>query len=645
MDWKTDCLLRSCVARRIIIGLATLVALTHGVAIAADDEVVDNIVVTGTRTAEIPSEIPNTTSVIDLIEIEARNDMNVAELLRHVPGIHVTQPSGQGGVAKVFVRGGDLEMTMVLLDGIRVNDPNDSRGSAFDFSTVNMSDVERIEIVRGPQSAVYGSDALAGVINIISKSNADDLHVSLFAETGTDGYNRGAIDFSGPIGTQSGFSLRAATVDDGEPVTDTTFASDSLSGRLSLGDGADWKLKLFGGYSDSEGSAFPVDSGGADLAVIRTVDTRSAEDLRFGVNGSISLARNWRLNLLAGWYDHDSSFNSPGVAPGVREAVPPNGADSTLERVGAAVNAVVELGDRLTATLGVDYYDEDGVSDGFVEFAPGFVVPAGFEFDRNVAGGFTEVHYKSKMGPMLLASVRHDDPNQERGETTSKFGILYDSNNGQTSLRANWGEGFSLPGFFALASPLVGNPSLRPETSESFDIGVTHRSTDKRLGVTLILFHNQFTDLIDFDSVTFSMVNRDRLEVDGAEMQFNYRPNERLSLNMQATYVDAEFDNSSTPVLQRPEWRGSLNLRWAPNHRWLLHASWLTVGQSMDSSIPTGEMVLGGYDRIDMTVTFKPSEKLSVLLSVDNLIDEDYFEAIGFPSPGNRTRLGLRYRF
>ena len=612
---------------------------------AAEMETVDNIVVTGTRTSNVLSEIPNTTTVIDLTEIEARNDLSVADLLRNVPGIHVTQPSGQGGDAGVFMRGGDLEMTMVLLDGIRVNDPNDSRGSAFDFSTVSPSEIERIEIVRGPQSAVYGSNAIAGVINIISKGRAEQLGVSLFAEAGTDDYYRGAVDIAGPIGADGGFSLRAATTDDGEPVAGTTFASDSISGRLLLAYDDSWDLKLFGGYSDSSGTSFPEDSGGAELAVLRTVDTRSSEDLRLGANGSVTLSEKWELNVLASWYDHDASFASPGVAPGVRPPVPPNGADSNLKRIDVAVNAIMELNDAFTATFGVDYYDDAGISEGFVEFAPGFIAPAGFEFSRSVAGGFAELHYKSDLGPTILASVRHDDPNEERGDTTSKLGFIYDFRNGQTSVSGNWGQGFSLPGFFALASPLVGNPNLRSETSESYDLGVTHWSAARRIGVTLTLFHNEFTDLIDFDGATFSMVNRDRLDTEGIEMQLDYSASDQFSLHVQATYMDLEFRNTTTPVLHRKEKSVGVSMRWAATDKWLLDASWLNVGETHGSSIPTGDMVLGAYDRVDVTATFKPSSSLSVLLSVDNLLDEDYQEAIGFPSPGSRARLGIRYRF
>ena len=140
------------------------------------------------------------------------------------------------------------------------------------------------------------------------------------------------------------------------------------------------------------------------------------------------------------------------------------------------------------------------------------------------------------------------------------------------------------------------------------------------------------------------MVNRDRLEVDGIEVQLDYSINDTLSLRAQATYLDSDFANSDVPVRQRPDWRGGLALRWKPSETWLLDASWLGVGESIDSSIPTGEMVLEAYGRLDVSAAYRLTQDLSILLSIDNLLDEDYFEAIGFPSPGMRARLGLRYR-
>lgn len=606
---------------------------------------VDTIVVTGSRSSDQLAEIPNTTTVILLEDLEAQNPVSVPDALRHLPGVHVVQPSGQGGVARLFIRGGDQNLTMILLDGVRVNDPNDSRGSAFDFSSINLSDIERIEIVRGPQSAVYGSDSLAGVINIISKATAEDLGGSLFVEAGSDDYYRGSLDLSGPVGENGGFSLRVMSKDDGEAISDTTFSSDSVSGRLSFADSDVWDLGLFGSYTDSSGTAFPEDSGGADLAVIRVADTRSAESLRFGINAEVSLASNWRLNVLSTWFDHDASFLSPGVAPGVRDGVPPNGADSNLKRAEIAVNAVVDMSDVITGTFGLDYYDEEGTSDGFVEFFPGFVLPAGFEFDRNVTGAFGEIHYAPDRGPTLMASIRRDDSSNESAETTSRFGILYDFNDGNSTVRANWGQGFSLPGFFSLASPLVGNPDLRPETSESYDIGLEHSFADTGMTATITIFRNEFTDLIDFESSVFQMINRDRLDVNGVELQFGYVISDAMSIHAHATHLDMDLTNSDVPLRQRPDWRGGLMFSWVPDERWGLDASWLYAGETFDSSIPTGDQFLDSYNRLDVTATYHHSDALNIVFSVTNLFDEDYYEAIGFPAPGSRARLGLRFRF
>jgi vitamin B12 transporter len=240
--------------------------------------------------------------------------------------------------------------------------------------------------------------------------------------------------------------------------------------------------------------------------------------------------------------------------------------------------------------------------------------------------------------------VRHDDPSDASAETTSKFGVLYGFNDGNTELRANWGQGFGLPGFFALASPLVGNPELRPETSESYDIGVTHSFAGGVTG-TMTLFHNEFTDLIDFDSNTFQMINRDRLDVDGVEITLDYSISDELSIHAQATYLDMELLNDDSPLRQRPDWRGGLTMQWLPSANWGIDASWLYTGETFDSSIPTGDLFLDSYHRVDVTATYSHSDALQAILSVTNLFDSSYYVAIGFPAPGARLRIGLRYSF
>jgi len=629
--------------------MALIVPLTFGLAggppALAEGAPTETIIVTGSRVTDLLGDIPNSASVIGLGDIEMQNHADVLDYLRNVPGLQVTQPGGRGGIASVFIRGGEPNFTMVLIDGVRVNDPNNTRGGSFDFSTLNVDDIERIEIVRGPQSAIYGSDALAGVINIITKGRADELGAGIHAEAGEDDYQRAALEVSGPTTDTGGFALRVATVDDGEATPGNTFESNSVTGKLSFGTGEDWDLRFFGRYSDNEGTSFPEDSGGYGFAVIREQDRKSSEDSSLGIAGGIGLAADWRLNFTASRFDHEDSYISPGVAPGVRDPVPPNGADSELDRTTYTAHLVGDITPELRTTFGLDYYDEEGASDGFVEFFPGFSIPAGFSIDRSVTGYFGEFRYEPTAGLKLLGSIRHDAPDEEPGETTTKLGALYDFNDGRTTLRVNWGEGFKLPSFFALASPLVGNPDLKAEKSESADLGITQRWMDGRLTSTFTIYRNEFTDLIDFDPVNFTNVNRTAVEAQGAEFEMDYRPTNALSLYAEVLYLDIDVKDVQHQLRQRPDWRGSASARWKPADRWQLQVTWLYVGETWDSSIPTGGLVLDGYHRVDAAATWSADASFDVVLAVDNVLDEDYGEAIGFPSPGRRARLALRYRF
>jgi outer membrane receptor protein involved in Fe transport len=143
------------------------------------------------------------------------------------------------------------------------------------------------------------------------------------------------------------------------------------------------------------------------------------------------------------------------------------------------------------------------------------------------------------------------------------------------------------------------------------------------------------------------MINRDRLEIDGIELQFDYGVRENLGIHLQATYLDLNLVNSDVQLRQRPDWRAGVNVHWSPSDRWLLDATWLYTGETFDSSIPTGDeyLVLDSYSRVDTTVTYRYSDRLHAVFSVTNLLDEGYYQAIGFPAAGTRARLGVRLQF
>jgi outer membrane cobalamin receptor len=600
----------------------------------------DELIVTGTRLAAEEAKLPSAATVLDGAEIEARDDSGLVDLLRGVPGLQVVQP-GAGGVSQVFIRGGEPNFTVFLLDGIRVNDPNNTRGGSFDLASLNLFDVERVEIVRGPQSSIYGSDGLAGVINVITPAGGGALAASVEGEAGGDDFTRASVRVSGPAGP-GGFSAQVTSRDDGEAVPGSTYEADTASARLRLAPAGGLGGNLYLRWADTEGTSFPDQSGGPEYAVWRGLDRRSAEDLSVGADFRWALGERLALEGLVSRYDRSDEYDSPGIAPG--DQVPPNGAENDLERDNASLRLTATVADRWTATAGVDWQREDGTSDGYIAFAPDFVLPNSFSLDRDILGVFAEGRLQATDALLLQASARHDEPDEESGETTGRVGAVLSFAEGRTRLRANWGTGFKLPSFFALGSPLVGEPNLRPEKSESLDLGVTQSlGTAAELGVTL--FDNDYEDLIDFDPDTFRNVNRDEVDTRGVELGAGWTVSPALALRVHATYTDIDVKGSDRVFLQRPDWRGGAALRWAPVAGWLVDLDWLYVGDSLDNSLPTGQVELDAYHRVDLAVGWQATAQLRVALAVDNLLDADYEESVGFPAAGFRPRLSVRYDF
>jgi len=194
---------------------------------------VEEFVVTATATPRKRSDLTNSLSVIDSDEIELSGYDNAAELLRHVPGVHLEQPGSRGGRSSVYLRGLDPNHTVILVDGIRMNDPNNNLGGSFDLSTLDTDNVERIEVVRGPLSAVHGSDALAGAINVITRTGRGGDEVILDGSGGRFGYGRGLAVVRGKRGPFDG-SISGSFVDDGKAESDGEYRAGSLNSSFGM---------------------------------------------------------------------------------------------------------------------------------------------------------------------------------------------------------------------------------------------------------------------------------------------------------------------------------------------------------------------------------------------------------------------------
>ena len=606
----------------------------------AGSPLVENLLVTGTRLTGSIETMPGFVTVIDAQQILARQPESIFDLLRTVPGVHVSQMGDRGGVSTVSIRGSEANFTIVLIDGVRVNDPTNSRGGSFDFSTLNVADVERIEIVRGAQSSVYGSDGLSGVINIITHQGSDTLGFSADAEVGERGFRRGSVRVGGPIQPNSLFSFAVASVENGDQVPGSDFKNNTFTGRVGTDVGAKLLLDFAARYSDTESTSYPEASGGPIHAVLDEVDTRDQEQISLTAAGVCSLTARASMTVNAGYVEHEEGFVSRGVLPGVQDGVPPNSADSTLKRSSLSTFLNFRVNESMQVAAGMDYVDEKGSSVGFVEIFPGFVLPTNFALERDILGIFMEAGYAADSGFSLTASLRHDDADEAKSSTTGSIGAQLQTAN--TRIFASWGEGFKLPSFFALGHPLVGNSGLRPETSTNWEIGIAQSLFKGKLELTLSGFRNEFEDLIDFDFETFQTVNRDRVDISGFEMGGSFTATANVSIAAHVSYTDIDVKNSDTTLRQRPDWRGGINFGWTPRESVEFHLDWLYVGDSFDSSIPTGDMTLQSYHRVDAKVSWLPTDQLRVWVALDNAFDHDYEEALGFPSPGARARLGLR---
>jgi len=261
---------------------------------------------------------PASVTVISRADIESKNPMSIVDLFRQIPGLHVDQVGGMGGISSVYLRGADPNFTMVLMDGVKVNDPTNARGESFDFSGLSVENIERIEIVRGPMSAIYGSDAMGGVVNIITRNGTDTPEAALETQIGTDGYYRGNVSARASVGDFLFYSLGAGYVDGGTAVQGDRLESYDFNGKFEVFPTDRTHLQWTFRYADVQRERFPDDSGGPVHAVLRAVDDQDSEDITAGLQIDYELSSILLFNLKGNWYSRQASCRSPGVALGIK---------------------------------------------------------------------------------------------------------------------------------------------------------------------------------------------------------------------------------------------------------------------------------------------------------------------------------------
>jgi vitamin B12 transporter len=602
------------------------------------------IIVTGSRVATHPDDLAANVTVLAREDFDVEKPTRLADVMRRVAGIHVDQVGGRGGTSSLYLRGADPNYTLVLVDGVRVNDPTNARGGSFDFATFDVASVERVEIARGPYSAVYGGDALAGVINIVTRrAPRERSHAALDAMGGAFDTREIALQAGGPV-ADGNWSIGVADSREGAQVRGSDFQSQRISGSFDTGLGDDTELNVSARFAESERAGFPDDSGGYRFAAIRDVERRDADEALLGA-GVTRRAGDATFSLTLGYFDRDEQIESPGVAPGVRDpfGLPPSRVDASIQRFTATFTGTQRFSEQLSLAYGAEYQREEGVSEGELDFGGGFLLPTSFELTRTSWAPFAEVRLQTAMGLSAQAGLRVDKPEEESSVTSPRMRVAYELPGTGLRVAGSWGKAFKLPSLYALGHPLVGNPTLAPERAESQELELSQTYADGKARWSATYFDGEFRNAIDFDPGPPPMlVNRNRVDTHGVELSGRYQMSDAWGFDASLTQARSRVAGTGAELRNRPEWRGGVGAHWSPRSTLSFSASATYVGSSFDSSIATGDVDLDAYTRVDVSAVWQVSPRLETYLAIDNLTDEKYEQFVGFESRGILPRAGLR---
>jgi vitamin B12 transporter len=598
----------------------------------------EELIVTGSYSPVAIEQLSAQVTVLNQRQLQQLGGANLIGALRQIPGLWIDEQGGPGGVTSINLRGAESNHTLVLLDGVPLNDPTNSRGGGFDLNAINMESIERIEIIRGAQSAIYGSDALAGVIQIITRASGT-ARTQVQAGLGEQGEHTAAIATRGRH-QNMGYKLRAQTRTAGDSASGSSANNSELMAQLDWQQGEqnwDASYRRFAG----ERSTYPEQSGGPRYAQSASLDSSDYRDQQAALGWSLAVNDSWRTSLKGNWYERTDSYTSPGIAP--YYAVPPNGANTEFER--SSLSWVNTLGDqtKLWANLGLETKNESGSSEGYLDY--GDLIPTNFALTRRTHSGFININGYVNSALLLQASLRSDKPAQWDAQNSTQLGARY-SFSEQLSVFANWGQGYKLPSFFALGHPLVGNENLVPETAETSELGLAWQAG--ALAANLSLFNNQYRQLVDFDSETFKNVNRDKVNTEGLEAELNWQVNTQWQWRLQGSYTDIDMLSSSNHLTGRPQTTLGSSVHYQPNADWDFNVNYLNVAERFAVSLYSGsaqEQVLKSYQRLDANAYWQYAVQARLGITLENLGDSRYETDIGFPADGRRIKLSVDVQF
>jgi outer membrane receptor protein involved in Fe transport len=616
---------------------------------------VDSVDVVGSAIDVPLSEQGSSVAIVPREEIEQRNEGLAVDLLRYLPGLTIGQNSGRGGVADLFIRGGNSNFNLVQVDGVPVN----GFGGAFDFAHMPTDWLDRIEVVQGGQSAVYGAYANSGVVNFVTRSAEDSPHLDLLAEGGTYQDRRFAL---GAAGTLLGFGVAAfaSRLDNNGPVPNSDYRNENVGVHVTRSFGR--QSLAFGGGFDANVAGAPGPYGSDPAHLFAGIDliSRNKNDFSdYFFHHQVDISPRFRQETFASFFLNNSGFASP------------YGFSFNKDLRGQfETRSVVSVTPWYTAAFGVSLAREE-VRNTYLSddnFNP-------FDLRRDDAGIYWENRFQAGSRLFFNAGVRGeiiatpfiqenlaDGRPPFPGSTISKVnpklaatyvlrkdraGVL-----GSARLHTSFGTGIRPPSGLELA--FTNNPALKPERMASFDFGVDQRLFGDRLSLDATYFYNRFYDLIvslGGDLARLSNYESDNLSnarAQGAELSARFRPARWMWIAGSYTYLDSQIlslDGSSglaplyfrvgQPLIRRPANSGSVvstftRGRISANVTGYFRGSDLDVEPNFGAS--AGLFRAAGFADLGLNLNIRLAGGLTAYGNLRNLLNQSYEEVLGYPA-------------
>lgn len=594
------------------------------------------VIVTANRTPVAASKVASSVTVITAEEIAARQWQTLPDVLEHVPGLQLVQAGGKGAQTSLFTRGTNSNHTKVIIDGIEVNDPGSPNG-AFGFTHIMAANIERVEVLRGPQSGLYGSDAIGGVVSIITKSGRGKPRVTASVEGGSHSTHQETAGISGSEGKinyafnfsnfHSGDTKATPRnlVQPGNTRNQDRFDNVTLSTKLGANVTETLSVGVIGRYAETDADFTQDDFIGVEPFASNTqeqyVYTRAFAD----------------LSTFGGKLDHTFGIN---YGESRRTTVDPSPltftpfAFFTGERTGADWQGKWYASDSQTVVVGLEHENES--------------VGGGVEANVTTNSGVVELQSQITENLFNAVSIRHDDHGTFGGETTWRVAPSYLIPETGTKLKATYGTGFKAPTLSQLFDTTFAsnNPNLEAEESKGFDLGFEQTVLQDKVTFGSTYFQNDIENLITFGP-GFVLANINKAETRGFETFVRYEPFKTLTLQADHTFTIAEDETTTFTLARRPKHKASVTGTWNATDAATLSATALYIGEFIDGnrdfSIP--RLQADDYVLLNLAASYNLGGGITAFGRVDNVLNEKYENPVGFEHPGIGLFVGLRAEF